>query len=159
MWLCWWGIKLPLNVHFWIEDLQAHMAYVIGSTLLPASTSLIHTGPGGCYVTSSEEVQEDIIRIFVNGVGLWWVYWRQVLWLSNVDKAKGYTIDFLSVSLHAISRDPEAYPSPWNYAQVLQCFNLFLRPLVFRPLIEFLIMKSVSGVLEFRAFAGFLGAW
>lgn len=69
--------------------------------------------------------------------------------------AKGYAVDFLSVSLHAISRDPEAYPSPCIYAQVLQYFNLFLRLLFFRSLIEFLIMKLVSGVLEFRAFAGF----
>lgn len=31
---------------------------------------------------------------------------------------KGYAVDFLSISLHAISRDPEAYPSPCIYAQV-----------------------------------------
>ncbi|KAF7147535.1 hypothetical protein RHSIM_Rhsim03G0170700 [Rhododendron simsii] len=44
---------------------------------------------------------------------------EQVLWLSDVDRAKGYAVDFLSVSLHAISRDPEAYPSPCIYAQII----------------------------------------
>jgi nucleotide-sensitive chloride channel 1A len=43
---------------------------------------------------------------------------RQVVWLSDVDRAKGYAVDFLSLSLHAISTDPEAYPSPCIYAQV-----------------------------------------
>ncbi|KAE8022421.1 hypothetical protein FH972_008223 [Carpinus fangiana] len=43
---------------------------------------------------------------------------RQVVWLSDVDRAKGYAVDFLSLSLHAISTDPEAYPSPCIYAQI-----------------------------------------
>lgn len=43
---------------------------------------------------------------------------RQVVWLSDVDKTKGYAVDFLSLSLHAVSRDPEAYPSPCIYTQV-----------------------------------------
>lgn len=32
--------------------------------------------------------------------------------------AKGYVVDFLSISLHAVSRDPEAYSSPCIYTQV-----------------------------------------
>lgn len=57
------------------------------------------------------------------------------MWLSDVDRAKGYAVDFLSVSLHAVSRDPEAYPSPCLYTQVitichlinylLNCFSCF----------------------------------
>lgn len=43
---------------------------------------------------------------------------KQVIWLSDVDKAKGYAVDFLSVSLHAVSRDPEAYPVPCIYTQI-----------------------------------------
>ncbi|KAG5558426.1 hypothetical protein RHGRI_008381 [Rhododendron griersonianum] len=34
------------------------------------------------------------------------------------ERAKGYAVDFLSVSLHAISRDPEAYPSSCIYVQI-----------------------------------------
>ena len=45
------------------------------------------------------------------------------MWLSDVDMSKGYAVDFLSVSLHAVSRDPEAYPSPCIYAQVSQVYN------------------------------------
>lgn len=44
---------------------------------------------------------------------------RQVVWLSDSDRAKGYAVDFISLSLHAVSRDPEAYPSPCIYAQVI----------------------------------------
>ncbi|CAI9108454.1 OLC1v1008043C2 [Oldenlandia corymbosa var. corymbosa] len=43
---------------------------------------------------------------------------KQVVWLSDVDRTKGYAVDFLSVSLHAVSRDPEAYPSPCIYTQI-----------------------------------------
>ncbi|ERN17531.1 hypothetical protein AMTRI_Chr13g125690 [Amborella trichopoda] len=43
---------------------------------------------------------------------------KRVVWLSDLDRRKGYAVDFLSVSLHAISRDPEAYPSPCIYAQI-----------------------------------------
>lgn len=46
------------------------------------------------------------------------------MWLSDVDAGKGYAVDFLSVSLHAVSRDPEAYPSPCIYTQV--CVPSFL---------------------------------
>lgn len=35
--------------------------------------------------------------------------------------AKGYAVDFLSMSLHAVSTDPEAYPSPCLYVQVFTC--------------------------------------
>ncbi|XP_017244513.1 chloride conductance regulatory protein ICln [Daucus carota subsp. sativus] len=43
---------------------------------------------------------------------------RQVVWLSDSDRSKGYAVDFYSVSLHAVSRDQEAYPSPCIYAQI-----------------------------------------
>ncbi|ESQ31697.1 hypothetical protein EUTSA_v10004861mg [Eutrema salsugineum] len=43
---------------------------------------------------------------------------RKLIWLSDVDMAKGYAVDFLSVSLHAVSRDPEAYSSPCIYTQI-----------------------------------------
>lgn len=44
---------------------------------------------------------------------------RQVVWLSDTDRAIGYAVDFISVSLHAVSRDPEAYSSPCIYTQVI----------------------------------------
>uniref|UniRef100_A0A0E0M5W0 Chloride conductance regulatory protein ICln n=1 Tax=Oryza punctata TaxID=4537 RepID=A0A0E0M5W0_ORYPU len=37
---------------------------------------------------------------------------------SEVEKGKSYAVDFLAVSLHAVSRDPEAYPSPCIYTQI-----------------------------------------
>ncbi|XP_057798392.1 chloride conductance regulatory protein ICln isoform X2 [Salvia miltiorrhiza] len=50
--------------------------------------------------------------------GTLYITTRQVVWLSDSDRAKGYAVDFISVSLHAVSRDPEAYPSPCIYAQI-----------------------------------------
>ncbi|CAI0547220.1 unnamed protein product [Linum tenue] len=43
---------------------------------------------------------------------------RKVVWLSDVDREKGYAVDFLALSLHAVSRDPDAFPSPCIYAQI-----------------------------------------
>uniref|UniRef100_A0A0E0IQ52 Chloride conductance regulatory protein ICln n=1 Tax=Oryza nivara TaxID=4536 RepID=A0A0E0IQ52_ORYNI len=37
---------------------------------------------------------------------------------SEVEKGKAYAVDFLAVSLHAVSRDPEAYSSPCIYTQI-----------------------------------------
>lgn len=52
----------------------------------------------------------------------------KVIWLSDVDKEKGYAVDFLSLSLHAVSRDPEAYTSPCIYTQVSSFLVLSLLP-------------------------------
>ncbi|KAK1415356.1 hypothetical protein QVD17_31137 [Tagetes erecta] len=50
--------------------------------------------------------------------GTLYISTKQVIWLSDTDRAKGYAVDFLSVSLHAVSRDPEAFPSPCIYTQI-----------------------------------------
>ena len=42
-----------------------------------------------------------------------------MIWLSEAEKGKGYAVDFLAISLHAASRDLEAYPSPCLYTQVI----------------------------------------
>ncbi|XP_039046425.1 chloride conductance regulatory protein ICln-like isoform X2 [Hibiscus syriacus] len=50
--------------------------------------------------------------------GTLYITTRQVVWLSDLDRTKGYAVDFLSLSLHAVSRDPEAYSSPCIYTQI-----------------------------------------
>ncbi|XP_039831080.1 chloride conductance regulatory protein ICln-like isoform X2 [Panicum virgatum] len=50
--------------------------------------------------------------------GTLFVTTRRVIWLSEEEKGKGYAVDFLAISLHAVSRDLEAYPSPCLYAQI-----------------------------------------
>ncbi|XP_022736852.1 chloride conductance regulatory protein ICln-like isoform X2 [Durio zibethinus] len=50
--------------------------------------------------------------------GTLYITTKQVVWLSDLDRAKGYAVGFLSLSLHAVSRDPEAYPSPCIYTQI-----------------------------------------
>ncbi|KAG6488517.1 hypothetical protein ZIOFF_049760 [Zingiber officinale] len=50
--------------------------------------------------------------------GTLYVTSRRVIWLSDADKGKGYAVDFLSLSLHAVSRDLETYPFPCIYTQV-----------------------------------------
>ncbi|MCO5609702.1 hypothetical protein L7F22_063934 [Adiantum nelumboides] len=43
--------------------------------------------------------------------------YRRLIWISDADY-HGYAVDFLSLSMHAISRDPEAYPLPCIYTQI-----------------------------------------
>ncbi|KAI7751577.1 hypothetical protein M8C21_004143 [Ambrosia artemisiifolia] len=50
--------------------------------------------------------------------GTLYISTKQVIWLSDTDRTKGYAVDFLSVSLHAVSRDPDAYSSPCIYSQI-----------------------------------------
>ncbi|CAN6284935.1 unnamed protein product [Urochloa humidicola] len=50
--------------------------------------------------------------------GTLFVTTRRVIWLSEVEKGKGYAVDFLAITLHAVSRDLEAYPSPCLYTQI-----------------------------------------
>ncbi|KAF3433119.1 hypothetical protein FNV43_RR24221 [Rhamnella rubrinervis] len=50
--------------------------------------------------------------------GTLYISTKKLVWLSDVDREKGYAVDFLSLSLHAVSRDPEAYPSPCIYTQI-----------------------------------------
>nr|GMC98449.1 chloride conductance regulatory protein ICln [Ipomoea batatas] len=50
--------------------------------------------------------------------GTLYITTRKVVWLSNTDTERGYAVDFLNISLHAVSRDPESYPSPCIYAQI-----------------------------------------
>ncbi|KAG6536363.1 hypothetical protein ZIOFF_001417 [Zingiber officinale] len=50
--------------------------------------------------------------------GTLYVTTRRVIWLSDADRGKGYAVDFLSLSLHAVSRDREAYPFPCIYTQI-----------------------------------------
>jgi hypothetical protein len=38
--------------------------------------------------------------------------------LSDEDVHKGYAVDFLSLTMHAISRDEDAYPQPCIYSQI-----------------------------------------
>ncbi|CAL4938525.1 unnamed protein product [Urochloa decumbens] len=49
--------------------------------------------------------------------GTLFVTTRRVIWLSEA-KDKGYAVDFLAITLHAVSRDLEAYPSPCLYTQI-----------------------------------------
>ncbi|XP_019200163.1 PREDICTED: chloride conductance regulatory protein ICln [Ipomoea nil] len=50
--------------------------------------------------------------------GTLYITTRKVVWLSDTDRERGYAVDFLNISLHAVSRDPESYPSPCIYAQI-----------------------------------------
>lgn len=70
---------------------------------------LMHEQPGVAIVLGNRSPESP---------GTLYISTRQVVWLSDVDRAKGYAVDFLSLSLHAISRDPEAYPSPCLYTQI-----------------------------------------
>ncbi|KAI3938919.1 hypothetical protein MKW92_035981 [Papaver armeniacum] len=50
--------------------------------------------------------------------GTLYITTKRIIWLSDVERELGYVVDFLSISLHAVSTDPEAYALPCIYAQV-----------------------------------------
>jgi len=50
--------------------------------------------------------------------GTLYVTTKRLVWLSDEDVHKGYAVDFYSLSMHAISRDVEAYPQPCIYTQI-----------------------------------------
>ncbi|CAK9858659.1 unnamed protein product [Sphagnum jensenii] len=50
--------------------------------------------------------------------GTLYVTTRRLVWLSDEDMHKGYAVDFLSLTMHAISRDEDAYPQPCIYSQI-----------------------------------------
>ncbi|CAK9256170.1 unnamed protein product [Sphagnum jensenii] len=50
--------------------------------------------------------------------GTLYVTTRRLVWLSDEDVHKGYVVDFLSLTMHAISRDEDAYPQPCIYSQI-----------------------------------------
>lgn len=70
---------------------------------------LMHVQPGVSIVLSNRPPESP---------GTLYISSTKVVWLSDVDREKGYAVDFLSISLHAVSRDPEAYPSPCIYTQI-----------------------------------------
>lgn len=50
--------------------------------------------------------------------GTFFITTKRVIWVSDAQRSKGYAVDFVAISLHAVSRDPEAYPSPCIYMQI-----------------------------------------
>ncbi|KAI7733142.1 hypothetical protein M8C21_013295 [Ambrosia artemisiifolia] len=67
-------------------------------------------------------VQPNVSIVLANRLpespGTLYISTKRVVWLSDTDTTKGYSVDFLSVSLHAVSRDPEAFQSPCLYTQI-----------------------------------------
>ncbi|KAF3544608.1 hypothetical protein DY000_02006092, partial [Brassica cretica] len=87
------------------------------------------TGNGSGTPVLDESNGEELMRVqpsvavalgnrSLESPGTLYITSRKLIWLSDVDMAKGYAVDFLSISLHAVSRDPEAYSSPCIYTQI-----------------------------------------
>ncbi|XP_010909011.1 chloride conductance regulatory protein ICln [Elaeis guineensis] len=74
-----------------------------------AGEELMHVQPGVAIVLGGRPPESP---------GTLYISTKRVVWLSDADRAKGYGVDFLSVSLHAVSRDPETYPLPCIYTQI-----------------------------------------
>lgn len=67
-------------------------------------------------------IQPDVEIVLGDGhvdhFGTLYVTTRRLVWLSNEDTQKGYGVDFIALTMHAISRDIEAYPEPCIYTQI-----------------------------------------
>ncbi|KAL2623652.1 hypothetical protein R1flu_003857 [Riccia fluitans] len=74
--------------------------------------------------------EDESIAHFAHGVGIvlgegplqqngtLYITTRRLIWLSDDDLQKGYAVTFLALSMHAISRDTNAYPLPCIYTQI-----------------------------------------
>ncbi|KAG6490132.1 hypothetical protein ZIOFF_051415 [Zingiber officinale] len=83
------------NVRPWLgSDDNEELMYVLHGVAVALGSRPLES-PGSLYVTT-----------------------RRVIWLSDADRGKGYAMDFLSLSLHVVSRDREAYPFPCIYTQI-----------------------------------------
>ncbi|XP_024398124.1 chloride conductance regulatory protein ICln [Physcomitrium patens] len=67
-------------------------------------------------------IQPDIGIVLGEGLieepGTLYVTTRRLVWLCDGDVHKGYAVDFVALTMHAISRDVEAYPQPCIYTQI-----------------------------------------
>ncbi|XP_042401186.1 chloride conductance regulatory protein ICln-like [Zingiber officinale] len=90
---------------------DGHVVDDDGRPLLESDDSeeLMHVEPGVAVALDSRPMESP---------GTLYVTSRRVIWLSNTDKGKGYAVDFLSLSLHVVSRDLETYPFPCIYTQI-----------------------------------------
>ncbi|KAJ0764688.1 putative PH-like domain superfamily protein [Helianthus annuus] len=82
-----------------------------GEPLLDADNGeeLMHVQPAVAIVLANHPPESP---------GTLYISTKQVIWLSDTERTKGFAVDFYSVSLHAVSRDPDAYTSPCIYTQI-----------------------------------------
>ncbi|KAG0596687.1 hypothetical protein M758_UG276200 [Ceratodon purpureus] len=71
---------------------------------------------------SIAHIQPDVSIVLgeghAEGPGTLYVTTRRLVWFSNDDVHKGYAVTFIALTMHAISRDVEAYPEPCIYTQI-----------------------------------------
>lgn len=69
-----------------------------------------------------EHVEADVAvalgTSLVQEPGTLYITNRRLAWLSAESATRGLAVGFLSISLHAISRDPDAFPQPCIYMQI-----------------------------------------
>lgn len=93
-----------------------------GRGLLPAVRSAGDDGPqlrpGEVVELAQPEIGVTLDDGRTEEYGTLFITNRRLIWFSSEEESKGYSVDFLSLSLHAISRDPEAFPKPCIYTQI-----------------------------------------
>ena len=93
--------------------------------LVKVTTRHPATGLPPLEVDEEVRLQQQGVQLFLTGAaeggegnGTLVITTRSVLWLSSTDEAKGYKVDFPTISLHAISRDPASFAMPCIYCQL-----------------------------------------
>jgi nucleotide-sensitive chloride channel 1A len=90
-----------------------------------AATRSAATGLPALEVDEEVRLRQGAVQLFLTGgaaagegEGELVITTRHVIWLSSADGEKGYKVDFPTISLHAISRDPASFPMPCVYCQL-----------------------------------------
>jgi len=82
-----------------------------------ASSTMPHLGDDE-EITHTENATKFFLGSSDEGMGTLHLTTKHVIWLSSTDEARGYSFNYQMISLHAISRDPEAFPEPCLYCQL-----------------------------------------
>jgi len=85
-------------------------------------------------ISQQPQVQLSFQREQTEGRGTLYITSKAVIWLSDEDPEKGYSMDYYFIGLHAISRNLSTFPVPCIYCQLAvsedeeQLQELFLAP-------------------------------
>ncbi|CAH0485440.1 unnamed protein product [Peronospora farinosa] len=68
--------------------------------------------------TSEDNDEESQTLLYSGSTGALFVTTQRIIWLNAEQSVGGYGWEMSSVTLHAISRDPAAFPKPCLYCQI-----------------------------------------
>jgi len=103
-------LSLPLTFASWkMPLLQVSQRQPDGSPVLEEGENVIRSEPNVALFFDVERSE---------GVGSLFITSKHVIWLSAEDQAKGFSMDYYFISIHALSTDTSSFPHSCIYCQL-----------------------------------------